>query len=70
MYNIYSSLAAFKISWLKRLENRDASDFLSLKLYSCLNNLKIYGNNYIEKNMKDTKSIHKRRTNQNIEKPT
>merc|ERR1712240_66749 len=35
MYNIYSSLAAFKISWLKRLESRNATDFLSLKLYSC-----------------------------------
>ena len=56
MYNIYSSLAAFKISWLKRLENRNATDFLSLKLYSCLNNLKIYGNNYTEKNMKDIKN--------------
>ena len=53
MYNIYSSLAAFKISWLKRLENRDAADCLSLKLYPCLNNLKKYGNYYTEKNMKD-----------------
>merc|ERR1712240_566635 len=56
MYNIYSSLAAFKISWLKRLEHTDEREILSLKLYPCLNDLKKYGSNYTERNMKQIKN--------------
>ena len=48
MYNIYSSLAAFKLSWLKRIENYNNEEFPSLRIHPWLTNLKVYGNAYPE----------------------
>ena len=36
MYNIYSSLSAFKLSWIKRIESYSEEECLSLRLYPCL----------------------------------
>ena len=48
MYNVYSSLAAFKISWLKRIGNYDQDECCSLRIYPCLQNLRKLGNVYPE----------------------
>ena len=47
MCNIYSMLAAYKISWLKRVEKISESEFLSLKLYPDIQCLTKFGNAYL-----------------------
>ena len=46
MYNVYSSLSAFKLSWIKRIETYNEEECLSLRLYPCLNKLNVYGSAY------------------------
>ena len=46
MYNIYSSLSAFKLSWVKRIESYSEEECLSIRLYPCLNKHNLYGNAY------------------------
>ena len=57
MYNIYSTLAAFKLSWLKRIENYSNEEFPSLRIYPWLNSLKKYGNAYPNHISKTTKNL-------------
>ena len=46
MYNIYLFLTAFKLSWLKRIENYNHEEFPSLRIYPWLTKLRRFGNAY------------------------
>ena len=46
MYNIYSSLSAFKLSWIKRIERYNEEECLSLRLYPCLKKISVFGSAY------------------------
>ena len=48
MYNIYSSLATFKLSWLRRVEKYVEEECLSLRMYPELKNINKFGNAYPE----------------------
>ena len=56
MYNIYSSLSTFKISWLKRLENYNDKELPSLRMYPFLKNLNKYGTAYPDYIKRSTKN--------------
>ena len=43
MYHIYSSLSAFKLSWIKRIESYNEEECLSIRLSPCLNKLTLFG---------------------------
>ena len=46
MYNIYWSLSAFKLSWIKRIESYSEEECLSLRLYPCLKKIRVFGSAY------------------------
>ena len=47
MCNVQATIAAFKISWIRRIECGNMTDFLSLTLYPELNNLNVFGIEYL-----------------------